>query len=221
MKMHKDYDAKNRVSIFPISFFHTKVENNDEIKKILTPKIEEDSRELLIPEGWSTHKLRTSFSGEKPGKEIFFGNDNTYQSILEKKYAKCLNSFFDRTYKIMIDEIWYNYYIDGEYQEEHDHVGGSFNKCHFSCIHFLSFDKNMHKSPEFRDPLDLVRCLSLEFDRNQYNSCYMPNIEEGDFIMFPSYLRHSVSPCLSAINYPRITIAMNIKVLQYGEDGEY
>lgn len=220
MEMHKDYDLGSRVPIFPISFFHSKVENNDEIKKLLVSKIEEDSKELPIPDGWITNKLKTSYSGEKPGKEIFFGEDNTYQTILEKKYAKCLDSFFDATYTIMIDEIWYNCYTDGEYQETHDHLNGPFNRCHFSCIHFLSFDKSRHKSTLFCDPLEKIRSTSLEFNRNGYDSAYAPNIEEGDFIMFPSYLSHYVEPSACTKDYPRITIAMNITVLQYGECGE-
>jgi hypothetical protein len=218
--MNKDFDLESRVPIFPISFFHSKVENNDEIKKLLVSKIKKDSEELIIPEGWFTNKLKTSFCGEKPGKEIFFGEDNTYQSILEQKYAKCLDSFFDLSYQIMIDEIWYNLYTNGEYQEEHDHLSGPFFSSHFSCIHFLSFDKTRHKSPKFRDPLDQLRTTSLEFERNQYSSTYHPHIEEGDFIMFPSYLKHSVEPCANTEDYPRITIAMNIRMIKYGDSGE-
>jgi hypothetical protein len=215
--MKKDYNDATRIPIFPISYFHSKVDNNSEIKELLVPKILNDSKELPIPEGWFTNKLKTSFSGEKPGKEIFFGEDNTYQSILEQKYAKCLDSFFDYNYKIMIDEIWYNCYTDGEYQEEHDHLGGAVNIVHFSCIHFLSFDKRRHIPPKFRDPIDQLRNLSIELGRNNYQDCYHPDIEEGDFIMFPSYLRHSVEPCIYTPEYPRITIAMNIKVLEYGD----
>lgn len=215
--MNKEYDDQTRVPLFPVSYFHSKVENNDEIKNSLVSKIVKDSQDLLIPEGWFTNKLKTSFSGEKPGKEIFFGEDRTYQEVLEKKYAKCLDSFFDCNYKIMIDEIWYNCYSDGEYQEEHDHLGGSFNMVHFSCIHFLSFNKEVHKPPKFRDPLDQIRNLSLEMNRNNYQDYYYPNIDEGDFIMFPSYLKHSVEPCVYTPDYPRITIAMNIKVLEYGD----
>jgi hypothetical protein len=214
--MNKEYDKKSRIPIFPVSFFHSKVENNDEIKDLLVHKVVKDSKELPIPKGWFTNKLMTSFSGEKPGKEIFFGQDNTYQSILEKKYAKCLDSFFDSTYQIMIDEIWYNCYVDGEYQEEHDHLGGPFSRVHFSCIHFLSFDKNRHEPPIFRDPMEQIRNTCLEFESNEYDYKYKPKIEEGDFIMFPAYLKHSVEPCVKTLDYPRITIAMNIVVLQYG-----
>ena len=215
--MRIEYDDKTRIPIFPISYFHSKLENNDEIKDSLVPKILKDSQELPIPEGWFTHKLKTSFSGEKPGQEVFFGEDRTYQEVLEKKYAKCLDSFFDYNYKIMIDEIWYNCYTDGEYQEEHDHLGGPFNTVHFSCIHFLSFDKTRHKPPRFHDPMSQLRNMSLEMERNNYDDQYYPNVEEGDFIMFPSYLRHSVEPCVYTKDYPRITIAMNIKVLEYGD----
>jgi hypothetical protein len=41
------------------------------------------------------------------------------------------------------------------------------------------------------------------------------NSLEGDFIMFPSYLRHCVYPSPSTPDYPRITISMNFKVLEY------
>ena len=61
--MDKNFDKQSRIPIFPISFFHSKVENNDEIKEMLVPKILKDSEELPIPEGWFTHKLKTSFSG--------------------------------------------------------------------------------------------------------------------------------------------------------------
>lgn len=215
-KVKKTYDDSTRIPLFPISYFHSKVENNEEIKNLLVSKILKDSEELPIPEGWFTNKLKTSFSGEKPGKEIFFGEDNTYQSILQEKYAKCLDTFFDFNYRIMIDEIWYNCYTDGEYQEEHDHLGSTLNNIHFSCIHFLSFDKKTHYPPKLKDPLDQLRTLSLEMGRNNYQPYYYPDIEEGDFIMFPSYLRHSVEPCLYSPDYPRITIAMNIEVLEYG-----
>ena len=211
----KKYRAGNAVKLFPITFFQTRVPNNDEIKEILVPKLLEDSKELAPPKGWLTNKLKTSFDGEKPGKEVFFGKDDTYQTILEQKYAYCIDSIFDAHYRIAIDEIWYNVYQENEWQETHDHLGMGGDGPQFSCIHFLSFDPNRHEPPTFKDPMHQLRSLSLELARNKYEEIWVPDISEGDLIVFPSYLQHAVPPGPATKDYPRISIAFNFKVLSY------
>ena len=200
--------------IFPITYYHLSILDNDTLKELLVNKIVEDAKNLEIPEGWLTNKLMTSFDGEPRGKEIFFGEDDTYQKVLEKIYGACVNAVFDAPYKIDIDEIWYNVYMDGEWQEVHDHVGGPYGS-HYSCIHFLSFNPEIHEPVEFRDPLGQLRNLSVELDRNNYSHIWNPHIKEGDFIMFPSYLSHCVKPGKPTPDYPRITIAFNFRVLDY------
>ena len=200
--------------VFPITYYHLSMTDNDMLKDLLVDKIVEDAKNLEIPDGWLTNKLMTSFDGEPRGKEIFFGEDDTYQKILEKRYGACINSVFDAPYKINIDEIWYNVYMNGEWQEDHDHIGGPYGS-HYSCIHFLSFDPEIHEPIQFRDPLMQLRNLSVELDRNNYSHIWMPNIKEGDFIMFPSYLTHCVQAGKPTPNYPRITIAFNFRVLDY------
>ena len=200
--------------VFPITYYHLSMTDNDKLKDLLIDKIVKDAKNLEIPEGWFTNKLMTSFDGEPRGKEIFFGEDDTYQKVLEKRYGSCINAIFDAPYKIDIDEIWYNVYMNGEWQEEHDHVGGPHGS-HYSCIHFLSFDPKIHQPVEFRDPLSQLRNLSVELDRNNYAHTWYPELKEGDFIMFPSYLSHSVKPGKPTPDYPRITIAFNFRVLDY------
>lgn len=200
--------------VFPITYYHLSMTDNDILKDLLVDKIVADAKNLEIPEGWFTNKLMTSFDGEPRGKEIFFGEDDTYQKVLEKRYGSCINAIFDAPYKIDIDEIWYNVYMNGEWQEEHDHVGGPYGS-HYSCIHFLSFDPKIHQPVEFRDPLSQLRNLSVELDRNNYAHTWYPELKEGDFIMFPSYLSHSVKPGKPTPDYPRITIAFNFRVLDY------
>lgn len=211
--------GKYRTEIFPISYYKCNIPDNQMLKSLLVSKIMKDAEELKhnVPKGWITNKLMTSFGGEKPGKEIFFGKDRFFQSILEKKYAYCLDKFFDDFYEIAIDQIWYNCYVNDEYQEIHDHTGSIFAPCTFSCIHFLSFDKTRHKPVCFYDPLQSIKyATSLEFGSHNYSNNYFPEIEEGDFIMFPSYLMHSVYPSVPTPDYPRITIALNIQVIKYG-----
>ena len=71
--------------VFPITYYHLSMNDNDTLKELLVDKIVKDSENLPIPEGWTTNCLRTSFDGEPRGKEIFFGEDETYQKVLEKR----------------------------------------------------------------------------------------------------------------------------------------
>lgn len=207
-------NPRDKVEIFPLTYYHVNIHNNDELKKDLVNKIVEDVKELEVPEGWFTNKLMTSFNGEPKGKEIFFGENDEYQKKLTKAYTECFNKIFDRKFEVVIDEIWYNVYVDGEYQETHDHLGG-ISGSHFSCIHFLSFDEKNHEPVVFRDPLRQLRNLSLELDQNNYSDHCIPIIKEGDMLMFPSYLSHEVKPGKATPDYPRISIAFNVKVLYY------
>ena len=205
----------NKISLFPITIFKTKVDNNDQLKKLLSSNIIQNSQHLNIPDNWFTNKLKTSFKNEPKGMELF-NKDSHYLKILTEKYSICINKIFDKEFLIDITKVWYNVYTDGEYQEEHDHFNGPFNQTHFSCIHFLSFNSEEHYPPVFCDPISQLRSLSLEFESNDYRTKYIPEIEEGDLLMFPSYLNHFVLPCKKT-NYPRITISFNIEVLKYGK----
>lgn len=204
----------NRIEIFPITVFKIEVTNNLSLKDLLCLKILKNSEYLSIPQDWATNKIKTSFDGEPKGLELFDQN-STYFNLLTQKYTECMSKIFDKNFDISIPRIWYNVYTDGEYQEEHDHLTGSLISTHFSCIHFLSYDSTNHNPPRFRDPLSQLRNLSVEFDHNNYGEVYVPQIKEGDLLMFPSYLKHWVPPSPKT-DYPRITLSFNVKVLKYG-----
>jgi len=208
--------SSERIELFPITVFKAKVRDNKAIKKLLCPRIIENSESLTIPSDWITSKIKTSFDGEPQGSELFY-NDSPYLNFVSERYFECMESIFDKQFQYIINKIWYNVYRDGEYQEEHDHLGNTFHQSHFSCIHFLSYNKEEHRPPEFRDPLSQLRNLSIEFETNRCGEIYTPIIEEGDLLVFPSYLVHRVLPCKKT-EYPRITISFNIKVLKYGDE---
>lgn len=210
---YRDLECKK---IFPISIFKVNIEDNQELKSLLVPNIARNSHYLKIPGLWSTNNVKTSFAGEPKGMEILY-DESPYQKMLIERYSLCMNKIFDRDYQISLGELWYNYYSDGEYQEQHDHLGTPLRPFHFSCIHFLSFKRGEHFPPQFVDPLAQLRNLSLELDRNGYGDLYVPDVDEGDLLVFPSYLQHSVLPC-NKTDYPRITISFNFLVTKYGED---
>ena len=81
--------------------------------------------------------------------------------------------------------LWHNvYWKNEEYQERHEHIPYS-----ISFIHFLSFDPEIFK------------------DRMQ------PEVEEGDVLVFPSYLEHHVPP--GQYSKPRVTVAMNVALFSH------
>ena len=197
-----------RKELFPISIFHGKVEDNGKLKDNILPFIQTTKQYNKPPEGWLTDNINTSYNNT----EI-----NCYDFLIEEtqqQYQAVLNTFFDERFNINVSQMWYNVYNGGEWQEEHTHTGTIGSPIHFACIHFLSFDPNIHTPVTFIDPLITTRALSLEMKSNGYNDKVNLKYEEGDLIMFPSYLSHEVSPSIQS-NYPRITISFNIEVLNY------
>jgi hypothetical protein len=206
--------------LFPIHIFQTNIRENPIIQDELLPKIESlyQKRSSLIPDGWETDKLHTSFDLNSINGNLFAENSKATQY-----YIEYVSRFFDKPSKLEIIDIWYNYYVDGEYQEIHNHVSGNiFQKdSHFSCIHYLKFNSEIHLPTTFLDPLESLRHHSLEMESNHYGPKYHPGVREGDLIMFPSYLDHFVRKSQPTPNDPRITVAFNLHVLEYGEYGQH
>lgn len=207
-----------RKDLFPIHIYQTNIKQNSRIKEELLDKINNcfTNKKLDIPPGWSTNKVYSTFDQDNINQDIF-----GKESIVEPYYVECIKKFFDDEFRIMIHETWFNYYIDGEYQETHNHLSPNIFAApsHFSCIHYLSFDPERHEPVRFMDPNETVRYLSLDFKSNNYNSVYTPSVSEGDFLMFPSYLDHFVKASIPTPDYPRITISCNIAVIDYGDVG--
>lgn len=202
--------------IFPVTYYRDHIENNEEIKNILMPVFNERYDKLKTPKSWLSNKVHTSFNNLNDDDELFFNGYNFYPNLLEDAYTKCFDNFFDSEYLISIKEIWYNYYLQDEYQEWHDHLSSIFNPIHFACVHFLSYDNDVHQPTVFKDPINKLRDHSCQLESGTSDQMYVPNVKEGDFLMFPSYLEHSVFPIEKSEKCPRVTISLNINLLKYG-----
>jgi len=200
-------------NIFPVTIYKTRIKDNDFLKEKIVSGVEKALPELDSPEDWATDNLKTSFEGEPKGKEVLVGKNNV---LLKKYYSDAITEIFDReiTWEI-VDDIWYNYYEKGSYQELHEHIADPFQKIHFSCIHYLSYDRGVHTPTEFHDPISAIRAHSLTLDNDFVGDFYIPQVEEGDLIMFPAYLQHRVLP-QKVSDIPRITLSFNFRLLRYG-----
>ena len=192
--------------IFPMSVWHGNFENNDELKEVLLPFIDETKDTLEMPEDWVTDKVVTSFGNMKVNELLLV---NERQKIQDAYWNK-LNKMFENEWNADMIDAWYNYYTEGEWQEKHSHSSIPFApRCDFSAIHFVSWKEDTHLPVIFHDPLAI---LKNGFANHTNFAEYHPRIKEGDFIVFPSYLEHSVPKQPSTPDYPRITISFNLKL---------
>lgn len=202
--------------VFPINIFHNSIKNNQKMKDLLIPQIEDIKRQLNTPpSGWMTTKIITSFENEEVNS-IF--HEEEVAKEIRSQYTDVLETFFDKTWEMAMGSIWFNYYENGEYQEPHTHIGTCMSPIHFACVHFLSFDPSVHNKLCFIDPIRKLRSHYLEFDSNKYDEMYELDVNEGDLVMFPAYLEHFVKPGPPTPGNPRITISFNIRVLKYGDN---
>lgn len=202
--------------LFPIHLYHTHIRENSVIQREVLSSIQKcyEDKNLDIPDGWLTDSLITSFNRDEINDRIFDSNNQLHQI-----YQKYLIQIFDKKVEFELQDMWFNYYIDGEYQEEHHHVMSNnlSGSSHFSCVHYLKFDESVHNSTVFSDPLELIRAHSFEMDSNRYSNRWQPKVKEGDLLVFPSYLQHHVQKSEPTPDNPRITIAFNLRMISYGE----
>lgn len=208
-------------NLFPTTFFQTEVDSNNFLKETLCEKILEASKYMKAPETWFTNKLKTSFVGEPPGFNII--EDNF--PLLKKTYLKTIGKIIKRPHEIDLvhEDAWYNVYQDGEYQDQHDHLGSyTLTHHHYSCIHFLSFDPKQHEPPVFSNPVGSIAKITPQIDESSQSNDWEPEVKEGDLLMFPIYIPHAVHPCKKS-DYPRITITFNFTLTYYNSEeiGEF
>ena len=104
-------------------------------------------------------------------------------------------------------EAWLNKYERGDSQEVHTHIGA--DNTTFSCSYFAQYALNDARFL-FYDP-DQTKHLG-EFSKHYGGvvNTWFPDVQEGDIIIFPSWIHHQVEPHRS--DTTRITVSANFKV---------
>ena len=96
-----------------------------------------------------------------------------------------------------LQDIWAQRYIDliGHSAHQHQPQG-------YSCVFYAEYDPSVHRGTTmFRPYLD-------PNDELNTNSCFTPPVEEGNILVFPSWMLHEVMP--SDTDIPRTVIAFNL-----------
>ena len=211
--------SRYRIPIFPVSIFQSSVRDNSRIQELVYPMIKQHKKTGITepPDGWLTDKLITSFKDDNFNEKIL-SDDGPHREIKDQ-YVEVMGSFFNTSFECEIKDIWYNYYVNQEYQEAHTHFGNFDDPNHYACVHFLSYNPQIHSPLTFEDPLKLVRATSHEMTGfSGYSDKFHVNAKEGDLVMFPVYLEHEVKGGPPTPEYPRITISFNVRITKFGDD---
>jgi hypothetical protein len=147
------------------------------------------------PSAWETDRIHTSFGVERKDQVI---------GTIPDAYQRLLRQFMQAD-RLSV-ALWHSVYWSGEeYQEKHHHI-----PCHMSFIHFLAFDKAEHKAPAFFDPARMIKayCRHAALPPEYSSESAAIEVNEGDVLVFPSYLEHHVPP--GKYSKPRVTVSLNV-----------
>ena len=109
--------------------------------------------------------------------------------------------------------MWYNVYEKNDFQETHNHSG---KDTFFSFVYILK-SKNFNDDSKLffvnpKDPIYVLNTFEEIFNNLNYQKHFIPQLQEGSIIIFPSHMEHGVS-IHKNINDERISISGNIKLI--------
>jgi uncharacterized protein (TIGR02466 family) len=184
-----------KVDLFPTSVYRYHVEEPEALKQRVIEFYNENKfkDENLTPQDWNCQLFTTFGSGYFPISEAIEAFSPHFDEFQEetKNYGN-----------VILTDLWLNCYESTNWQEKHTHSPGQ-----WSAVYYAVFDPNEHRGTKFLDPNEHVRAAN-GFKENAAE----PWVQEGDLIIFPSYLEHSAP--LNKSSKLRSTISFNFFVEQ-------
>lgn len=210
----------NRLPIFDIPVFLHRCKNHEKIKNF-TDGVWEVIEEKGIEPYTNTNNVELKIWSDWFPENVVPDLPRTPRDI-QDLYLDDLKEFLEFSgYYITEDKwsvginAWYNIGKKGCAQEEHDHPGFC---CTWSAIHYVKFNPAEHSPTEFINPINKLFWDRMSQSENLTQPPYewrrpeaYVDVQEGDLIIFPSWLRHK-SPYQSSDSL-RITMAMNFTVI--------
>ena len=203
-------DIMHYIPIFDIPIFLHKAKNHDKIKSWIMKNAYPDYEK----NGPNSDSLANVYS------DYFENAVQTDQKLMMELYQEDFNSLFEflnfpKNEWTVKPYFWYNFTGKGGYQEQHCHITSPLPVV-FSAIHYIKFDPTQHRSASFLHPNEQIIRATYPSERMDLVPDYFkhlsrnPNVEEGDIIFFPSWLKHVVEKQQS--EELRISMAINIGI---------
>lgn len=205
-----------KVDVFSPFFYHFQMEEHSIIKNAYMGDIIENYNKLPYnSHDWNVH---TNYKLRDELKPLDWWTSVQYYKIYVNQFIEHYFRGLQLDWRID-DEPWYTAYGRGQKADQHEHMTSD-----FSAVHFLKFNPEVHEPirfvhPEFTKTKYLSRFkpyltnnLGTCDRQSYYKEHYVPEINEGDFIIFPSELEHMVWSNNS--DELRVTIAFNFSLRQ-------
>ena len=163
-----------------IPFYHYKVNNWREKKEQLLDFVSTLSFKFKD----QIADLYTTYGDQTSSIPLKILEDDIVKFTTEVKYSGEMDA-----------DIWFQKYYENQFHSPHNH--GAIG---YSAVLYINFDKRIHEGTRFLAPFNDPDGNHIEF---------VPDVDEGSFIFFPSYLQHYTLPNKS--DNIRITMSMNIR----------
>ena len=163
-----------------IPFYHYKVNNWREKKEQLLDFVSTLSFKFKD----QIADLYTTYGDQTSSIPLKILEDDIIKFTTEIKYSGEMDA-----------DVWFQKYYENQFHSPHNH--GTIG---YSSVLYINFDKRIHKATRFLAPFNNPEGNEIEF---------VPDVDEGSFIFFPSYLNHYALPNKSDVL--RIIMSMNIR----------
>tara|TARA_B100000575_G_C22729867_1_gene437766 strand:+ start:77 stop:604 length:528 start_codon:yes stop_codon:yes gene_type:complete len=134
---------------------------------------------------------------EKTNVYTDYGKNDDYKFNVSNILESDISRFHDdiELNSVYVTDLWFQKYNLNQFHTIHNH--GALG---YSSILFLKYDKNVHKPTRFVSPF---------MNAKGETDTYVPDVDEGTIIFFPSMVNHYTIP--NQTRKTRIILSFNIK----------
>ena len=177
-----------KVEAFPTLLYRYHLEEQDPIKARVEEFYKDNKFQENTPDQWNCNLFTSYGSGKFPIGECL----DPFTPTLDEFQTE------SQSYGNMIlTDLWLNVYEAQNWQEKHIHSPGQ-----WSGVYYVHFDPNEHKATNFYHP-----CETLLATAGITSNTLVPWVQEGDMIIFPSWLEHAAP--MNKSSKMRSTISFN------------
>ena len=177
-----------KVEAFPTLIYRYHLDDQDPIKARVEEYYKQNKLKENTPEQWNCNLFTSYGSGKFPIGECL----DAFTPTLDEFQTE------SQSYGNMIlTDLWLNVYESQNWQEKHIHSPGQ-----WSGVYYVHFDPNEHKATNFYHP-----CETLLATAGITQNTLVPWVQEGDMIIFPSWLEHAAP--MNKSSKMRSTISFN------------
>ena len=177
-----------KIEAFPTLLYRYHLEEQDPIKARVEEFYKDNKFQENTPDQWNCNLFTSYGSGKFPIGECL----DAFTPTLDEFQTE------SQSYGNMIlTDLWLNVYEAQNWQEKHIHSPGQ-----WSGVYYVHFDPNEHKATNFYHP-----CETLLATAGITSNTLVPWVQEGDMIIFPSWLEHAAP--MNKSSKMRSTISFN------------